>query len=215
MSLNPLLQLLLPRERKFFDMFEKASSNLVQTSKALYDAVNFPPGDKRLEMLKEVARLEHVGDEITHLIFQEVGSTFITPFDREDIQRLASQMDDILDYIHGAAKRIELYKIGNIHPSIIKLAELTHDSCTELNKAIPQLRDLRNVDKIREACIVINSIENHADDISDMTLARLFEEETNAIEVIKIKEIINMIETATDRCEDVANVLESILIKES
>jgi predicted phosphate transport protein (TIGR00153 family) len=215
MSLNPLLQLLVPKERKFFDMFEKASANLVKTGKALYDAVNTPPGDKRLELLKEVARLEHVGDEITHQIFQEVGSTFITPFDREDIQRLASEMDDILDCIHGAAKRIELYKIGNILPSIVKLAELCLEACTELNKAIPQLRDLRNVDQIREACIVINSIENHADDISDMTLARLFEEETNAIEVIKLKEIINMIETATDRCEDVANVLESILIKES
>jgi predicted phosphate transport protein (TIGR00153 family) len=215
MSLNPLLQLLVPKERKFFDMFEKAAVNLVQTAQTLYNAVNMPPGDKRLESLKEIARLEHVGDEITHQIFQEVGSTFITPFDREDIQRLASELDDILDNIHGAAKRIELYKIGNIHPSVIKLAELTLEACTELNKAIPQLRDLRDVSKIREACIVINSIENHADDISDMTLARLFEEETNAIEVIKLKEIISIIETATDRCEDVANVLETIIIKAS
>ena len=215
MSLNPLLQLLVPKERKFFDMFEKAAVNLVQTAQTLYNAVNLPPGDKRIESLKEIARLEHVGDELTHQIFQEVGSTFITPFDREDIQRLASEMDDILDNIHGAAKRIELYKIGNIHPSVIKLAELTLESCTELNKAIPQLRDLRDVSKIREACIIINSIENHADDISDMTLARLFEEETNAIEVIKLKEIISIIETATDRCEDVANVLETIIIKSS
>ncbi len=215
MSLNPLLQLLVPKERKFFDLFEKASSNLLETAKVLYNAVNTAPGDKRLELLKEVARLEHVGDEITHQIFQEVGSTFITPFDREDIQRLASGLDDIVDYIHGAAKRIELYKIGNIHPSIIKLAELTVESCEEISKAIPQLRDLRDVSKIREACVVINSIENHADDIADMTLARLFEEETNAIEVIKLKEIISIIETATDRCEDVSNVLESILMKES
>ncbi len=215
MSLNPLLQLLVPKERKFFDLFESASANLVKTAQALYDALNLPMGDKRLEMLKEVARLEHVGDEITHQIFQNVGSTFITPFDREDIQRLASELDDIVDYLHGAAKRIELYKIDKILPSIIKLGELALESCTELNKAIPQLRDLRDVSKIREACVVINSIENHADDISDMTLARLFEEETNAIEVIKQKEIISMIETATDKCEDVANVLESILVKAS
>lgn len=215
MSLNPLLQLLIPKERKFFDLFESASSNLVQTSKVLYDALNMPPGNKRLEQLKEVARLEHVGDDITHRIFQEVGSTFITPFDREDIQKLASVLDDVLDCIHGAAKRIEMYKIGTIHPSIVKLAELTYDACIELNKAISQLRDMRDVSIIREACIVVNSIENHADDVSDMTLARLFEEETNAIEVIKMKEIISIIETATDRCEDVANILESILIKES
>lgn len=215
MSLNPLLQLLVPKERKFFDLFEKASNNIQKTAEVLYNALNMAPGDKRMELLKEVGRLEHVGDEITHQIFQEVGSTFITPFDREDIQRLASVMDDILDFIHGAAKRIELYKMDNIHPSIIKLAELTLESCTELNKAIPHLRDLRDVSKIREACIVINSIENHADDVSDMTLARLFEEETNAIEVIKLKEIISIIETATDRCEDAANVLESIIIKES
>ena len=151
--------------------------------------------------------------KITHQIFHELGSNFITPFDREDIQRLASVLDDVIDFIHGSAKRIELYKIDTIHPSMIKLGELILESATELNKAIPQLKDMRDVSLIREACVKINSIENHADDIFDMAVARLFEEETNAIEIIKIKEVLSALETATDRAEDAANVLESILIK--
>jgi len=212
MSINSILQVLIPKDKKFFPLFEQASANLLAISKVLYEALN-ADGDKRKQLIKEISRLEHVGDEITHQIFHELGSNFITPFDREDIQRLASVLDDVIDFIHGSAKRIELYKIEKIHPSMIKLGELILESAFELNKAIPQLRDMRDVSRIREACVKINSIENHADDIFDMAVARLFEEETNAVEIIKIKEILSALETATDRAEDAANVLESILIK--
>jgi predicted phosphate transport protein (TIGR00153 family) len=212
MSINSILQVLIPKDKKFFPLFEQASANLLEISKVLYDMLN-SEGDKRKILIKEISRLEHVGDEITHQIFHELGSNFITPFDREDIQRLASVLDDVIDFIHGSAKRIELYKIEKIHPSMIRLGELILESARELNKAIPQLKDMRDVSLIRDACVKINSIENHADDIFDMAVARLFEEETNAIEIIKIKEILSALETATDRAEDAANVLESILIK--
>jgi predicted phosphate transport protein (TIGR00153 family) len=212
MSINSILQVLVPKDKKFFPLFEQASENLLAISKVLCEVLN-SEGDKRKQLIKEISRLEHVGDEITHQIFHELGSNFITPFDREDIQRLASVLDDVLDFIHGSAKRIELYNIDKIHPSMIKLGELILESAQELNKAIPQLRDMREISLIREACVKINSIENHADDIFDMAVARLFEEETNAIEIIKIKEILSALETATDRAEDAANVLESILIK--
>jgi predicted phosphate transport protein (TIGR00153 family) len=212
MSINSILQVLIPKDKKFFPLFEQASENLLAISKVLCEVLN-SEGDKRKQLIKEISRLEHVGDEITHQIFHELGSNFITPFDREDIQRLASVLDDVLDFIHGSAKRIELYNIDKIHPSMIKLGELILESAQELNKAIPQLRDMREISLIREACVKINSIENHADDIFDMAVARLFEEETNAIEIIKIKEILSALETATDRAEDAANVLESILIK--
>ncbi len=212
MSINSILQVLIPKDKKFFPLFEQASANLLEMAKILYEALN-SDGDKRKLLIKEISRLEHVGDEITHQIFHELGSNFITPFDREDIQSLASVLDDVLDYIHGSAKRIELYNITKIHPSMIKLGELILESAHELNKAIPQLKDMRDVSLIREACVKINSIENHADDIFDMAVARLFEEETNAVEIIKIKEILSALETATDRAEDAANVLESIMIK--
>lgn len=212
MSINSILQVLIPKDKKFFPLFEQASANLLEMAKTLYEALN-SDGDKRKLLIKEISRLEHVGDEITHQIFHELGSNFITPFDREDIQSLASVLDDVLDYIHGSAKRIELYNISSIHPSMIKLGELILESAGELNKAIPQLKDMRDVSLIREACVKINSIENHADDIFDMAVARLFDEETNAVEIIKIKEILSALETATDRAEDAANVLESIMIK--
>ena len=113
-------------------------------------AVTGSPLGQRGILIRQIEKLEHVGDEITHQIFQEVGTTFITPFDREDIQRLASVLDDIIDYIHGSAKRIELYKVHTIHPAMHKLAELITSSSVELNSAIGELRNMRKVGKIRE-----------------------------------------------------------------
>jgi predicted phosphate transport protein (TIGR00153 family) len=157
--------------------------------------------------------LEHVGDSITHETFRELSANFITPFDREDIHALISAIDDIADYIHGSAKRIDIYKVETMTPSIIKLSELIQKSSVELHNAVAELRNMKNINKIKEACVRINSIENHADDIFDMEIAKLFQEETNAIEIIKMKEVLYALETATDMCEDAANVLESILVK--
>ena len=213
MSTNSILQYFIPKDRKFFPLFEKASANLVEVSKVLQEALATTNMEKRSSLFRQVEKLEHVGDDLTHQIFQEVGSTFITPFDREDIQRLASGLDDILDYIHGSAKRIELYKLEPIHPSMLKLAELITQSAEELNIAVGELRNMRKIGKIREACVRINSIENHADDIFDNAVARLFEDEQDAIQIIKVKEVLSALETATDKAEDAANVLESIIIK--
>jgi predicted phosphate transport protein (TIGR00153 family) len=213
MSINPILQYFVPKDRKFYPLFEQASANLVAISNVLVELMVAPTTEKRNVIVRQIEKLEHVGDEITHQIFQEVGKTFITPFDREDIQRLASVLDDVLDYIHGAAKRIELYRIEEIHPSMVKLAELIQQSGLELNTAISNLRNMRNVQKIRESLVRVNSLENHADDIFDNAVARLFMDEKDAIQIIKIKEILSALETATDKCEDVANVIESIMVK--
>jgi uncharacterized protein Yka (UPF0111/DUF47 family) len=142
-----------------------------------------------------------------------LGKNFITPFDREDIHRLISRIDDVLDYIHGASKRMELYKITNFTPEIIKLSELIQTGANEINNAVLELRNLKNLRKITDACVRINSVENHADDIFDNAVAKLFDEEKNAVELIKMKEILSALETATDKAEDVANVLESIIVK--
>ena len=215
MSLNPILQYFVPKDRKFYPLFEQASANMLAISNVLVELMVSPTPEKRAPLVRQIEKLEHVGDEITHTIFQEVSTTFITPFDREDIQRLASALDDVIDNIHGSAKRIELYKMDPIHPSMIKLAELIQQSTTELNIAICSLRSMKNMVKVRESLVRVNSLENHADDIFDNAVARLFEEEKDAIEIIKVKEILSALETATDKCEDVANVLETVIVKHS
>lgn len=215
MSLNSIFQYLVPKDRKFIPLLEEASANLVDVSKVLYEMLTTSDRAKRTELIRKIEQLEHKGDEITHTIFHELAGTFITPFDREDIQYLASGLDDILDYIHGSAKRIELYKIDPVHPSMVKLAELILQCAQELNNAVGSLRSMRNMAQIREALVKVNSIENHADDLFDNAVARLFEEEKNAIEIIKIKEVLSALETATDKCEDVANVLETIIVKQA
>ena len=207
------IQFFIPQDKKFFPLFEKASGNLLQISKVLVEMVNSSSTEKRKELIIEIEHLEHIGDNIAHEIFSELSTNFITPFDREDIHELISSLDDIVDYIHGSAKRIDLYKITEINPAISKLAELVMQGAQEIHVAVIALRKRKNLNLIKEACVKINSIENHADDIFDMTIAKLFEEEKDAVKIIKVKEILSALETATDKCEDAANVLESILVK--
>src|SRR5436190_17371861 len=164
------IQFLIPQDKKFFPLFEKASGNLHQISKVLVEMVNTSSQDKRRELIKEIEHLEHVGDNIAHEIFNELSTNFITPFDREDIHQLISSLDDIVDYIHGSAKRIELYKITEISPAISKLAELVLQGAQEIHVAVIALRKKKNLNLIKEACVKINSIENHADDIFDMAI---------------------------------------------
>ena len=208
-----ILQLLIPKDRIFFPLLEKASLNLVTISKALYDALTTTSAEERVVLIREIERIEHEGDKVTHEIMHQLSATFITPFDREDIHNLVSAIDDIVDYIHGASKRMELYKVEEMTPAIVKLAELILKGSEELEVAVAELRNLRNITKIKEATVRINSIENHADDIFDMAIAKLFEEEKNAVEVIKMKDVLSMLETATDKCEDAADVINAILIK--
>ncbi len=211
--MSKLLQILLPQEKKFFPLFEKASGNLYQTSQVLNTMLKETDFEKREALIREIEHLEHIGDNITHDIYSELKTTFITPFDREDIHELASAIDDIVDYINGSAKRISLYKIIKINPAFIKLSELIINSANEINNAVIGLRNMKNVNKIKESCILINSNENLADEVFENAIANLFDEEQNAIEIIKIKEVLTSLETATDKCEDVANVIESIIVK--
>lgn len=212
MNLN-IFQFFQPKDKVFFLLFQQASHNATATSKVLVELVTTSSLEKRKELFREIERLEHVGDSITHETFNQLSLNFITPFDREDIHNLVSAIDDIVDYIHGASKRMELYKVEEMTPAIVKLAELILKGSEELEVAVFELRNLKNITKIKEATVRINSIENHADDIFDMAIAKLFEEEKNAVEVIKMKDVLSMLETATDKCEDAADVINAILIK--
>ena len=213
MSLNTIFQYFIPKDKKFFPLFEQDSSNLIKLGEKLVEAVNTEDLTRRAELFKDIEDLEHIGDEITHQIHLELSKNFITPFDREDIHRLASAIDDIADYIHGSASRMSLYKVTLITPPIKELAALVLEGCQELDKAMRELRDLKNIRIIADSCVRINSIENKADYVFDNAVGQLFEYEKDAVNLIKYKEVLAALETATDMCEDAANVLESILVK--
>ncbi|MEO6150902.1 MAG: DUF47 family protein [Mucilaginibacter sp.] len=214
MSLNSIFQYFVPKDKKvFFPLFEQASSNVVAMATILVEAVNSSNPASREEMFKQIDKLENKGDELTHQIYLELGKNFITPFDREDIHSLATAIDDVADYIHGAANRMNLYRIDDFNEHIRKLSELILQASIDLEKAVKELKDLRNVRNIADSCIRINSIENQADYVFDRAVADLFLYEKDAINLIKYKEIYAALETATDMCEDAANVMESILVK--
>jgi uncharacterized protein len=195
-----------------------ATKNLTRIdtiSARLKDLVQSTDESARETIVREIQDLEHVGDEITHLLFTELSNNFITPFDREDIHMLASALDDIADFINGAASRISLYKFNDTDPVISTLVGVLNRQTTEIHQAVANLKNMKNAQRVREAIIRINDLENEADSIFELAIARLFSEETDPIALIKKKEILSVIETATDKCEDVANVIESILVKNS
>lgn len=213
MSLNSIFQYFVPKDKKFFPLFEEASNNLIDMARLLKEMVNIPNPEGRREFCRKIEDLEHKGDDISHQIHLELGKNFITPFDREDIHTLTSSLDDVADFIHGASNRMDLYKIEKITDPIIEMADLILEATEDVAKAVHELRNLRNIRNITDSCVRINSIENKADYIFDKAVGELFEFEKDAIALIKYKEVLSAMETATDRCEDVANVLESILVK--
>jgi len=214
MSLNSIFQYFIPKDKKvFLPLFEQAARNAVTMATLLVETVNSGNPATREDLIRQIDKLENKGDEITHQIYLELGKNFITPFDREDIHQLASAIDDVADNIQGAANRMSLYRIDDFNDHIKKLSELILQGSAELEKAIKELKDLKNVRSIADSCIRINSIENQADNVFDRAVADLFLYETDAIRLIKYKEILSSLETATDMCEDAANVMESILVK--
>jgi hypothetical protein len=175
--------------------------------------VNESDEDKRAEISAIIENLEHKNDDFTHSVFTELGRNFITPLDREDIHYLATALDDIADYIYASAKKISFYKINPNDIGIHKLADLVLQGSVEIKKAVHGLRDMKNLREMTEAIVKINSIENQADDVFDMSIDSLFNNENDFKEVIKKREIYQVLEIATDKCEDAANVIESIIIK--
>ncbi|MEO8763799.1 MAG: DUF47 family protein [Ginsengibacter sp.] len=213
MALNSILKIFLPKDKIFFHLFENVGETVIQMATKLKQVVYEKDFEKRALIIREIEDLEHVNDDYTHRIFTELGRNFITPFDREDIHYLATSLDDICDYIYASAKKINFYKVNPDDVGFQKMAELILNSCTEVQKAVGELRDMKNLRKITDAMVSINSIENQADDIFDTSIEKLFETEPDAKEVIKKREIYQVMEIVTDKCEDAANVIESIIIK--
>jgi predicted phosphate transport protein (TIGR00153 family) len=199
---------LIPKDNSFFQMYAEMSDNLIAGAQALVDLFeNYSELDNKATTIKAIERR---GDEITHSILKKLNQTFITPFDREDMHRLASSLDDVLDFIHAAAERTTLYKITIAPPAAARLSHLILKQTEELKVGVSLLQKNGHV---LDHCVEINRLENEADTISREAIAALFEREKDPINLIKLKELIEVLETATDRAEDVANVLETVVLK--
>jgi uncharacterized protein len=202
-----------PKDKVFYGLFEEVANNGAIMAEKLLALVSETDYNVRATMIKPIEDLEHANDELTHRIFTELGRNFITPFDREDIHYLANSLDDIADYIYASAKKIKLYHVNPTDEAIQQLAQIIVNSTREVRNAVLELRDMKNVRTITDALVKINSYENEADDISDLQIERLFSMEPDAKEIIKKREIYQIMEDVTDKCEDAANVIESIIVK--
>ena len=202
-----------PKDKVFYGLFEEVANNGAIMGEKLYALVSERDFNVRSTMIKPIEDLEHASDELTHRIFTELGRNFITPFDREDIHYLANALDDIADYIYASAKKIRIYHVNPTDEAIHQLAQIIVKSTQEVRNAVLELRDMKNIRTITDALVKINSYENEADDISDQQIERLFSMEPDAKEIIKKREIYQMMEDVTDKCEDAANVIESIIVK--
>ncbi|TRX22229.1 DUF47 domain-containing protein [Flavobacterium franklandianum] len=214
MSINSIFQFFVPKDKKFFPLFEEASSNLVQLASILHEAVNLPLKE-RDELFLKIDELEQKGEDITRLTNLELSRNFITPFDREDIHSLITSIDRVADNLHGASSRMRLYQVAKITKSIRKLTEINLEACQNIDSAVKELRDLKKMKKITDACSRINKLEAKSDSVYDKAVADLFENETDVKNIIKYKEVLSVLETATDKCKVVASVLESISVKHS
>ena len=207
------MKIFMPKDRIFYSLSEEVAAGVTNMGRLLKTVVSEPDIDKRAALVSQVEEQEHVNDDLTHKVFTELGRNFITPFDREDIHYLASALDDICDYIYSTAKKINFYKVNPNDTGIQKLADLIVEGTIQIGLAVSELRNMRDMRKITDALVKINSIENQADDVFDMSIDRLFEIEPDAKEVIKKREIYQVMETVTDKCEDAANVIQTIIIK--
>jgi len=204
---------ILPKEEKFFKLFEAQALYNVKAVKAFKELVNeWDPKSPAFEAIREI---EHEADITTHEIYDRLNRTFITPFDREDIHQLASEMDDIVDAVQSLCNRMHLYKIKHSTPDLVQLVDILDQAVEAIRKAIFDLQDGDKSRRVLDYCIEINRLENTGDHARDVALGKLFEGTPDPIEVMKWKEIYEVVEEATDKCENIANTIETILVKQA
>ena len=201
----------MPKEEDFFELFERAAGNAHEGAGLFVELLEHFDGlEQRAKRIKDI---EHNGDKITHEVIDRLNRTFITPIDREDIHELICRIDDIIDLVDTCVNRMVIYKVRKATPEALDLARCLHHATGLIVAAVALLRDMKNGKRINEKCIAIQTQENEADRIMQAALASLFANHNDPIEIIKWKDLYEEIESATDRCEDVANVLDSIVLK--
>ena len=213
MKLDKIFGFLVPKDRKFFPLFNDAADNLVLASELLIKLVRERDLTQRLEYMKQIKDVEHIGDDITRKLLYELNGTFITPFDREDIHKLINNMDDVVDYIHAASKRIHFYKVSNFPEEFIQIADRIHSANKEIQNVLRSVRSVNDFKNHVQSCEKIGEYESEVDDIYQEYLSRLFDEEINAIDLIKKRDILTTLEKAIDKCDDVGNIFSSLIVK--
>lgn len=213
MKLDKFFQMLVPKDKKFYPLFCQAAANLVECTEVFKELLLATTDESRDELVKKVKKLEKVGDKITSTIFDELNSTFITPFDREDIHKLTNRIDTVVDLINTSAKRIQLYKLYDIPPVFLKMSELLILSGKEIETITLGLKDIHSIARFKDNCIRIGEWENESDALNYSFLSEIFDNETNAISLIKKRDILNSLEKAMDKCEDVSDVYQTIIVK--
>ena len=203
----------IPREEKFFDLFEAQAAHNVQAAHIFKDLI--AQWSLESPLLQKLQDIEHEADITTHEVYDRLNRTFITPFDREDIHELASELDDIVDLVQSVSIRMKIYRIDRSDAPLLNLAEILLNATENIQKAVAELRRPEKQRRVLDYCIEINRLENAGDKALEEALSHLFNGRPEPLEVIKWKEIYEGIETAIDKCEDVANVFESILVKSS
>lgn len=203
----------LPKEFNFFELFEKQVGYAVDAARALKEITSKGTIDE--SSLNKIKDIEHQGDDAAHSIIEQLNKTFITPFDREDIHILAKQLDDVTDMINTIASRMMVYKIKGVNKNLVKFAAMIEESVLAVQCAVKGMRNMKHSKSVSDACVEINRLENVGDSTRDAVLAELFETEKDPITVIKLKEVYQDAETVLDICEDVAHVVESILVKQA
>lgn len=214
MFLNQIMSVFKPKNNKFHDLFIANTQNMIEASEVLVQLFNAKDETERNSYVDRIKTIETAGDNVTHEIFKELSKNFITPFDREDIHLLASSLDDVLDYINGTAQRIRITNVMEFSLAMKGLASLILEGSKNVHAAVLELKELK-YSKITPLLVKIHSVENQADQAYDMSISELYHNETNALKVIKSQNILDLLENATDKCEDVANVIESIALKYS
>lgn len=209
-----MIRKFLPQEFNFFDLLEKQAEFAVEGAKKFKEIVAAPGPITELSYRK-IQGIEHQGDDAAHAIIDQLNKTFITPIDREDIYALTKELDDIIDMINTMVNRIKVYKISGGDKNLMDFSVVIEESVLAISKAVKGLKNMKNAKTILDSCVEVNRLENVGDSMRDTVLAQLFETEKDPIQVIKWKEIYEDAETLLDICEDVAHVVESILVKQA
>jgi uncharacterized protein len=213
MKLDKIFSFLVPKDHKFFPLFNKAADNLVLASELLIKLIRETDLNKRLEYTKTIKEVEHTGDRITRKIIDELNGTFITPFEREDIHELAIKMDGIIDYINATSKRIHFYKLSTFPEEFILVADLIHTANKEIQMVLQKVNSVNDFKLFSESYEKISEIESQVDDIYQSYMANLFENEFNAIDLILKRDILSALEKAINRCEYVSKIFATLVVK--
>jgi uncharacterized protein len=214
MDLDYFLKFFVPKDVSFFPLFEEDARIMIKAAELLKELVGLDDVEQREPIVKQIKAVELEGDEMTHKIYKQLNKSFITPFDREDIHELASDMDDVVDTINGVSQRISLYKPKHLIPVFQELAEIIYQASLEIQSSLDGMRSAgRNKEKILQSCINLNTLENKADDLYHVALSAIFQDVADTRELIKLKEIVETLEKSVDKAEDVSDVIKTMLIK--